>query len=102
MATTGGARRVLVRPVNDSVLTPELVAPSAGQRDQCVGSGTRPKKMTKMAPWRHGGAEEIKVVLIHEPPRLSPETARVMLRILLRADEQQIGDSHYPTPTRIH
>lgn len=45
---------------------------------------------------RGSGRDEITVVLPPEPPELSPEAARALLRILLKAYEKQYGHPYTP------
>lgn len=49
--------------------------------------------MAKPRPER----EEITVILPPEPPKLNPEAARVLLRIMLKAYEKEFGHE-YPPP----
>ena len=44
-------------------------------------------------PGREPGRESVKVVLPGEPPALTPGAAQVLLRILVKAWEQQEGDA---------
>jgi hypothetical protein len=45
---------------------------------------------------RGSGRDEITVVLPPEPPALSPEAARALLRILLKAYEKKYGHPYTP------
>lgn len=46
-------------------------------------------------PGPEGG--KIRVILPPEPPKLNPEAARVLLRILLKAYEKESGHEYPPT-----
>jgi hypothetical protein len=48
--------------------------------------------MTKPDPER----DEITVIMPDEPPPLNPAAARVLLRILLKAYEEQFGHEYSP------
>lgn len=41
--------------------------------------------------------DKITVILPPEPPKLNPEAARALLRILLKAYEEQFGSEYSPT-----
>jgi hypothetical protein len=45
-----------------------------------------------MARRRGAEQDEITVILPPEPPELNPEAAQVLLRILLKAYEKQVGN----------
>jgi hypothetical protein len=68
---------------------------SAARNSQTRPYDSRPRSGQNRAKRRTPDkAETIRVILPGEPPRLNPAAARVLLRILLKAHDQLVGDDH--------
>ena len=68
---------------------------SAARKSQKRPYDSRPRSARDQAKRRPPGkTETIRVILPAEPPPLTPAAARVLLRILLKAHDQLVGDDH--------
>ena len=68
---------------------------SAARKSQTRPYDSRPRSGQNRAKRRMPDkAGTIRVILPDEPPPLNPAAARVLLRILLKAHDQLVGDDH--------
>ena len=73
----------------------EKNACSAARKSQTRPYDSRPRSARDQAKRRTPGTTEtVRVILPAEPPPLTPEAARVMLRILLKAHDQLADSDH--------
>jgi hypothetical protein len=68
---------------------------SAAHKSQKRPYDSRPRSAQDQAKRRTPStAETIRVILPAEPPTLNPQAARVLLRILLKAHDQLVGNDN--------